>query len=288
MTRYKPARRCLLEYDVVLPSSCGRDEELTLIGKVRARHGEDSGYRLQRAFWDAGFEAESRDGISVPEPVGRVPAFRMWLQRKVAGRRSSELLEDGGAELATRIAEVAHKVHTARVPAEKRHSMADELAILRSCLSEAARARPELGPRIERLLVRCEELGARVRLPVPTGIHRDFYADQVLVDGDRLWLLDLDLYCEGDPALDVGNFLGHVVERTLRTHGSSDALASFGRALEDRFAALAGEEARPAARTYTTLTLARHVYITTRFEDRRAYTEAVLGRCETLLREPVA
>jgi hypothetical protein len=29
--------------------------------------------------------------------------------------------------------------------------------------------------------------------PARCGIHRDFYADQVIVDGSRLYLLDFDL-----------------------------------------------------------------------------------------------
>ena len=36
-----------------------------------------------------------------------------------------------------------------------------------------------------------------------TFIHRDFYPDQVLVDGARVYLLDLDLYSLGEPPLDV-------------------------------------------------------------------------------------
>jgi hypothetical protein len=106
----------------------------------------------------------------------------------------------------------------------------------------------------------------------------------VLLEGDRLWLLDLDLYCKGDPALDAGNFLGHVTEQALRTRGTPDAFILFERGFEDRFVALTGEEARTAVRVYTVLTLARHVYLTTRFPERRAHTEAVLALCEDLLR----
>lgn len=283
VTRYKPGQRCLVEYDIALPRSPGGEEELTLIGKVRARHGGGSSDRLQRAFWDAGFHSGSSDGISVPEPMGTLPAFRMSLQRKVAGQPASQLLESGGASLGSRIAETAHKVHGAGVPIGKRHAMADELAILRERLHEVGREHPRLSARIAALLAGCERLGTALRPPVPSGIHRDFYAEQVLLDGDRLWLLDLDLYCEGDSALDAGNFLGHVMEQALRTRGTPDAFVLFQRGFEDRFVSLAGEEARTAARVYTVLTLARHVYLTTRFPERWAHTEAVLALCEDLL-----
>jgi len=283
VTRYKPGQRCLVEYDILLSRSPGREEELTLIGKVRARHGGGSSDRLQRAFWEAGFHAASSDGISVPEPMGTVPAFRMSLQRKVAGQPASHLFESGGASLGARIAETAHKVHGAGVPAGKRHAMADELAILRDRLHDVAREHPRLSARIAALLVGCERIGTALRPPVSSGIHRDFYSDQVLLDGDRLWLLDLDLYCKGDPALDAGNFLGHVTEQALRTRGTPDAFVLFERGFEDRFVSLTGESERTAVRVYRVLTLARHVYLTTRFPERRAHTEEVLALCEDLL-----
>src|SRR2546428_4337248 len=99
--------------------------------------------------------------------------------------------------------------------------------------------------------------------------NRDFYPDHALLDGERLYLLDFDLYCEGDPALDAGNCVAHITEQSVRTRGDPDALADREAALEDRFVELAGEPARQAVRAYALLTLARHVYLSTQFADRQ-------------------
>ena len=284
VTRYKPGRRCLMEYDVDVERPGLAPEAATLIGKVRARRFGNSGYRLLRALWDAGLRADSEDGISVPEPIGTVPMFRMWLQRKVPGRVATDLLDGpGGAVLARRIAEAAHRLHRAGVPTERRHRMADEVRILRMCLSTVVRAAPDWTGRLDRILETAERLAAATPEPACCGIHRDFYADQVIVDGSRLYLTDFDLYCEGDPGLDVGNFLGHVTEQSLRTRGDPDALADRERALEERFVELAGEATRPAVRAYATLTLVRHIYLSTLFPDRRALTESLLDLCERRL-----
>src|SRR2546426_9353652 len=48
----------------------------------------------------------------------------------------------------------------------------------------------------------------------------------VIVNGERLFLLDFDLYCEGDPALDIGNFLGHITEQSLRSEEHTSELQS--------------------------------------------------------------
>src|SRR5438093_11290471 len=124
---------------------------------------------------------------------------------------------------------------------------------------------PQWAQRLDHLLVSCDRLRASVPSPSPCGIHRDFYADQVIVDGPRLYLLDFDLYCEGDPALDVGNFLGHVTEQSLRTQGCPEALVEVERGMEERFVELSGEATRPSLRAYAMLTLVRHVYLSTLF-----------------------
>jgi len=208
----------------------------------------------------------------------------MWLQRKVAGVLSGELLpQPSGVALARGIAEGLRKLHGAGVPAERSHSMADELRILHERLPLVSQARPVLKTRIDRILAASDRLGSSVPTPRRCGIHRDFYPAQVLVRKGRLFLLDFDLYCEGDPALDAGNFLGHMIEESLRTLGDPDALGEQQHALEERFVELSGPAVRPAIQAYTTLTLVRHIYLSTQFPERAAFTERLIELCEQRL-----
>ena len=284
VARHKPGRRCVLEYDLGLERRGAPPEALTLIGKVRARRYGNADYRRLHAVWSAGFQDDSPDGVSVPEPLGVLPRFRMSLQRKVAGELcTSALLKPDGVTLAVRIAEANHKLHRANVPTDRDHGMNDELRILHQHLPLVARARPEWRTRLARILRACDELGARVPAPRLGGIHRDFYSGQVIVDKGRLWLLDFDLYCQGDPALDIGNFLGHITEQSLRTFGTPTALVDREKAMEDRFVQLSGEASRPAVRAYATLTLARHLYLSSRFPERLRLTEQLISLCEQRL-----
>jgi hypothetical protein len=284
VTRHKPGRRCVIEYDVRVERPERRPKKLTLIGKVRARRSGWADFQTLRRVWDACFHTSSPDGIAVAEPVGVLTKVRMWLQRKVPGQVATGLLaEPGGTALASRIAEAAHKLHGAGVPAQRRHTMADELRILRDCLQAVAREQLPRAARLERLFEACVRRAGAVPEPVECGIHRDFYADQVIVDGERLYLIDFDLYCVGDPALDIGNFLGHITEQSLRTRGDPAALAECERVMEERFVELSGERVRPAVHAYAALTLARHVYLSTRFPDRRPLTGALLDLCEERL-----
>ncbi|HEY3221716.1 MAG TPA: phosphotransferase, partial [Gemmatimonadales bacterium] len=206
--RYKPGRRCLIEYDVALPSS----ELVTLVGKARARGADHATFDLLRELRRRGFDEHAVDGICVPEPIAVVPELGLWLQCKVRGVSAMEgLAGANGLAVARRLAEAAHKLHVADVPARREHTVADELRILHERLDALAAQWPDLGKgrgghRLGRLLAACDRLAATIPAPPPEpcGIHRDFYPDQVLVAGERLYLLDFDLYSHGDPALDIG------------------------------------------------------------------------------------
>lgn len=278
VVRHKPGRRCLVAYDL---AGYG-----TVYGKVQRRRYGKSGYRLLAALRAAGFDDDAEDGISVPEPLGVIGEFRMLVQRAVPGRPATEALGDGGAErLARRVAQAAHKLHAAGVPPERRHTPGDEMRILHECLGGMAVADAGLRRRIDRLLDACARAARTLAGAPACGIHRDFYSDQVLVDGERLALVDFDLYCLGDPALDVGNYLGHVTEQALRVHGSETAFASFEHELSEEYARRAGAGALARVRTWADLTLARHVYLSTRFAERRHLTLPLCELAERRLAE---
>jgi Phosphotransferase enzyme family len=284
VTRYKPERRCLIEYNLEVERPTAPLEKIALIGKARSRGLDRSSYHLLQSLWNAGFAANSADGISVPEPIGIVPEFQMWFQRQVPGAIATQLLaEPDGVALAKRIAQAIHKLHQAGVPASRRHTMADELRILDERLPLVAQIKPQWTQRLTRLLDACVRLGNTVPEPNWRSIHRDFYPDQAIADDSRLYLLDFDLYCEGDPALDLGNFLGHLTEQSLRTLGTPDALSEREKALTESFLQLSPPTTHTTISAYKTLTLVRHIYLSTKFPERCQFTEPLLELCEQRL-----
>jgi hypothetical protein len=282
--RYKPGRRCVIEYDVEWSRPGRPPDVLTLVGKVRAHGADARTFRLLQALRRRGFDDASADGISVPEPVAVIPELGLWLQRKVPGSAATaELAGPNGVAVARRLAEAACKLHDAGVPAWRRHTMADELRVLHEVLEVLAARRPDWARRLDRLLRACDSLGAATPGGAPRGIHRDFYPDHALLDGARLYLLDFDQYCEGDPGLDIGNCAGHMTEQAVRALGDPAALADREAALEDRFVERAGERARPAVHAYALLTLARHVAISAQLAERQPFTATLLELCEERL-----
>ena len=276
LVRHKPGRRCLIEYRL----AAGAGESIVLLGKMRARGADHRAYALQRALWQSAFGPAVADRIMVPEPVAIVPELGMWLQRKGPGRVLTELLDPAIVPDASRIALAIAKLHRSGIAARRHHTIADELRILDERLSSLARRCPEWKRRIKALLEAAIALAHRAEPAEERGIHRDFYPDQVLVHRDELRILDLDLYSVGDGAVDIGNFLGHVIEHGLRLRGTADFLAEWRAAFETAYRRLAGDVSGVNIRIYELLTLMRLVEISTRIPERRPFTALLLEDCE--------
>jgi hypothetical protein len=146
---------------------------------------------------------------------------------------------------------------------------------------------PNWEKRIKELLKKCDRLGEKTPPPSQlSAIHRDFYFDQIIVNHDHLYVLDL--YCQGDPNLDIGNFIGHLTEYALRKYGDFQALKHHENALETEFIKLSRPENIYNIKAYTVLTLVRHIYLSTQFGDRLFTTEMLFNYCQDYLQELIS
>lgn len=242
--RHKPGRRALVLYDD------------RLIGKLRFKGPDHRTPALHDRLRAAGLDGTGDTGV--PAAGARIDALGMWMQDLVPGRMLTGLIAPGGAPgPLARAGRALARLHAARVPAGRAWRMEDELAVMRRALDEAGQT--ALAGRI----------GARVTALPPgpvCGIHRDFYPDQVLIDGGRAWLLDLDLYADGDPAIDLGNFLAHLDEHAIRNGWDPDALAPQAAAF---LAGYGGVRALPPhVATLRMVSLARHLALARRLAGR--------------------
>jgi aminoglycoside phosphotransferase (APT) family kinase protein len=73
---------------------------------------------------------------------------------------------------------------------------------------------PELGRQLEVTMAQMPQSAPWSSTP-QTFIHGDFAPSQLLVDGPRVAIVDLDKSCIGDPAIDVGNFTAKLHRRAV-------------------------------------------------------------------------
>ena len=281
LCRYKIRRRALVDYQ----TDTGH-----LIGKYRAKGLDERSHLIQQKLWESGFDTQAQ--TSVPETAGKLPALNTWFQYKVNGQNIGNILMPQNGRLVflgqavARAINALHRSRTAQELELPRWTQESELEILRDRLAKAQTTLPQWAKRIANVLDRCETLAQHLSETPFATVHRDFYQDQILERYGRpghIVLLDFDLLCQGHAALDAGNYIAHIQELALRLYGGIDALKAHEDAFLRQFLADSETAKQKEVEIYTTLSLARHIYISTLFDNRKHTTETLLKLCESRL-----
>lgn len=195
--------------------------------------------RTLRAKVGAGHE-----GFTAARPLAYEKDLRTVFQEEVRGASLQDMLLRGedAAPAARRTAGALAALHLGDfgVPLPRLH-LGDEVSILEKRGKALQRTCPHLGSRIE------EVVGAVVaeleEVPL-VPVHGDLNLGHVLLDGNRLALIDLDDFAEADPLLDVARVLASfaaVPHRFSLPHGPARAAA---RAFAEEYFSWAPEDRR--------------------------------------------
>lgn len=280
LRHYKKGRRALVEYAVPAGGSSRR-----FIGKYRTKGLDKRSPRIQQHLWQKGFDRPSETGV--PQVLGMLPELNTWFQSRIDGQTVGAMLHPQNrrsAFLGSAAAAALVALHDSGAGNDLDLPVwqpQDEWTVLEKALAEAQTKLPHLAGRIARVAAQCKALIDSLPVRSFETLHRDFYQDQILEPygtPGRMVLLDLDLACRGDGALDAGNYLAHIQELALRRYGKTDALAAHENAFRRHFLAHSNHDEK-TVEAYTTLTLARHIRISTLFADRTHTTEALLDLC---------
>jgi streptomycin 6-kinase len=217
---YTPTMRAALRYEVLSESrELGLPEIRHLVGKLQLLRSPARLFAGHWAVWRA-----TLGRLRIAPPVGYLAVDSLSLQEVVRGERLSDLADRGDFVKSVRqAARSIAGVHELSLPLEGVRGAPSETRSVRRWLDVLRRIRPQLAARIDRLETRLvAELEARTRTVAP--VHSDFHLANVLVDEDGVVLIDWDQVAIGDPASDVGRFLGALRVAALRIAGRSDAL----------------------------------------------------------------
>ena len=266
VVRHKPGRRALVRYDT---------DQGQLLAKLRSGHRAGTPFGLMRRFRAAGFTAPAC--VRVAEPVACLPELDTWIQRLVPGCHGEEALLAEPLAMVEAAAQAAATIHGSALPARRCHDLAAELRILDVHLDRLRSLRPDLDETIDSIHSRCRALASTLG-PRPTAwIHRDFYPDQLLLGADHVTVVDFDLYCLGDPALDIGNFTAHVRESVRRIGADPAAADSAADHAVTEYLRRAGTSHRRAIAVYEALSLARLAALSVQLPGRGHTTDALIA-----------
>jgi hypothetical protein len=110
----------------------------------------------------------------------------------------------------------------------------------------------------------------------------------VLVDGERIIMVDFDLFSWGDAAVDVGNFCAHLIDHGLRHPRYKAAYAACIASFEREYVRRRPSVTAAQISAYTLLSLARHVSLCMSRSNHNSNMLRILDSCERYINDGVA
>lgn len=210
---HRPERRAVVRHD----SPAGQVyTKVVRPGRVAALAATLDRARAAGTSSPTVLDVDERAGTLTTATLPGVPLYDAW----------GGSVRDDPWRTGLHLGQCVREIHRAPTRGLDVHDAASELATTRRWL-ELARGHgvlPLPDAVVDSLLSEAAVRLAGTMPPVPATVHRDLHDKQLLLDGDRVGVLDLDTLALGDPALDLANLQVHL---ELRVHqGRADPLTS--------------------------------------------------------------
>ena len=193
--------------------------------QMRADAGEQRQYALKvysddfaQAVWRharslAHHHQPKQNGLCLPTRF--IHDERMLIFPWVDGRFLSEIVDERKPELMRQAARVAADLHRLDIVPEALTTAQMIVDETRARCERLSNRWSETAPILEPLMAILQEASSALDPVDPAPVHGDLAAGQYLWTGDRLVLLDLDMFGYTDPSYDAGHFLAQLERRSL-------------------------------------------------------------------------
>lgn len=282
LIRHKTGRRFLVRYDLSVAQSQSPDIARSVVGKTRFKGVDRHAFLVQSKLWQAGLNEANVRSVAVPKPLGFDSMTRTWFQEFVPGQTLEEMVVTSSNRLhclAGQTAIALKTLHETSIDlARKHHALKSEVCSLVERLDEVATGNKAFTVPIRHVKQYAIKFGEMIIASPTCGIHRDFYPAQVLGADRRTHLVDFDLYCHGPADLDAGNYIGHLWELSCRLPGDASLWRSVATQFTNCYCQDLSAVRRQQLGYWAWLTLARHVWISTRISSRHQTTATLLDK----------
>jgi tRNA A-37 threonylcarbamoyl transferase component Bud32 len=240
--------------------------------QVRSRGGAERAFALKAYSDDFGsrvwahasalapLAGSDRDGPVLPTRY--LADERVLIFPWIEGTFLSDIAAERQPELLRRAARLAADLHRLAIVPEEPGGVDVVIADTRGRCERLSRRWPHTQAFIEPLMTAVEEVANCLHPTDPAPVHGDMATGQFLWTGERLVLLDLDMFGYTDPAYDAGHFLAQLERRCLRDRIEPTVAGQWLAAFRDAYL-----EAMPPPRVsprnvwfYHGVTLVRKIY----------------------------
>ncbi len=213
--RYRPHYRCVFGY-AMTPSAKSLQQ---MVGKIYPPGPE------ARQVWNAInilHPQRMELGVMVSRPLALEEEWNLVLMERAPGVSMKQLLIDArtpkeAAGLVSLAAAALATYHGLRFESPLVRSAQTELQKLRKRIDRLHLVAPSLAEQADALLQRVEALAQGCTFGKSSFIHGDCKPSQLLIDQGRVAIVDYDMACLGDPAIDIGNFMAQFLKYALST-----------------------------------------------------------------------
>ncbi len=220
IVRYKPGSRCTILYDLdyaPLDNGDGRWPRLVAVKTYRGEKGQNA-YDSMKALWES--PLGSSPSVTVAEPLAYVPEKKVLIQGPIREEQTLKDLEtdairSGSPEQMQSLREAMLKtarglaeLHRSRVEIGRAWAWENEREEVRGQADRLGEAIPELAFALNPLFDRLTRLAQTLPADPLVPSHGTFRPAQVLLSQGKIGFIDFDSFCQSEPSLDLGLFLG--------------------------------------------------------------------------------
>ncbi|MFV2069794.1 MAG: phosphotransferase, partial [Pirellulales bacterium] len=202
VVKYKPERRCVIALSL--------DDRRVAAVKFYTAAAYESARESAKGL-------RSHGPLQMAKRLGRSNRHRIVATQWLAGRSLDELIQqgDGVQETVEHVGAALASLHRQRCRHLTTSTPGDQVAAIGATASTLEFLCPQFGGQVRQIARRLVEQ-CHATLYSAVTIHGDFYARQVVVDTDRVAIVDLDDAVRGNPATDLGCFVAHLEQASLR------------------------------------------------------------------------
>ncbi|MBZ5641256.1 MAG: aminoglycoside phosphotransferase family protein [Acidobacteriia bacterium] len=213
--RRRPGSRHVFAYKLLVADKrTGKQNVVELVGKqdtTRAVGKAAKEFEAMRLLWGAGFGQDHQ--FRIPQPLHHFEDLRMIIQEKARGTKLRSFLGDGNDisfNHARMTGQWLAKLHNMPLESLRECAYEAEKASLRTFVDALKNDQPQLESELRQYAAAIEQRFDLFQGVAATHVHGDFHPDHVYVANNFVTVIDFERFCIGDPARDLGSFVGHM------------------------------------------------------------------------------